>query len=177
MPAESAIVALIPEAERLVEAFRRQHDPAAAAGVPAHVTILYPFQPPEALTEATLAVLRALFAERPAFTVALTEARRFPEVLYLAPTPAEPFRELTAAVAARFPETPPYGGAFAEVIPHLTVAQPADSAQLDQIAADFAEAARGQLPIRARVEALTLLENSAGHWRVRAVFPLAAAAR
>lgn len=40
---ESALVVLVPEAEALVKSFRDRHDPSAAAGVPAHITLLYPF--------------------------------------------------------------------------------------------------------------------------------------
>ena len=47
----------------------------------------------------------------------------FPDgVLYLAPEPAEPFGALTEAFAAAWPEYPPYGGSFTDVVPHLTVA-------------------------------------------------------
>jgi 2'-5' RNA ligase superfamily protein len=44
-------------------------------------------------------------------------------VLYLAPRPDEPFRALTRAVCAAFPGYLPYGGAFADTIPHLTVGE------------------------------------------------------
>jgi hypothetical protein len=40
---ESALVVLVPEAEAATKPFRDQYDPAAAAGVPAHITLLYPF--------------------------------------------------------------------------------------------------------------------------------------
>ncbi len=42
-------------------------------------------------------------------------------VVYLAPDPAEPFVALTEALAAAFPDCPPYGGAFDEPVPHLTI--------------------------------------------------------
>ena len=41
-PIESALVVLVPEAERLVKPFCERYDPSAAAGVPAHITLLYP---------------------------------------------------------------------------------------------------------------------------------------
>jgi hypothetical protein len=52
-PTESALVVVVPEAEAAVNAHRRRLDPAAAWGVPAHVTVLYPFAPPHTLTEST----------------------------------------------------------------------------------------------------------------------------
>ena len=45
------------------------------------------------------------------------------DVLYLAPRPDGPFRALTRAVCAAFPGYLPYGGAFADTIPHLTVGE------------------------------------------------------
>jgi hypothetical protein len=42
-------------------------------------------------------------------------------VTYLAPEPAATFRRLTSELHKLFPEFPPYGGAFDEIVPHLTV--------------------------------------------------------
>ena len=39
-------------------------------------------------------------------------------VLYLDPRPALPFKMLARAVADCYPETPPYGSACSEIIPH-----------------------------------------------------------
>ena len=47
---------------------------------------------------------------------------RWPNVVYLEPEPDEPFRRLTNALAAAFPDYPPYEGVHEEVVPHLTVA-------------------------------------------------------
>ena len=44
-------------------------------------------------------------------------------MVYLAPEPAAPFVALTEAVGAEFPGFPPYGGAFDEVVPHLTISE------------------------------------------------------
>ena len=74
---ESAIVALIPEAESLVEPFRRRYDPSAAVAMPAHVTILYPFKPPNELGDSVLSALRQLFLSAPSFEVAFPHTARF----------------------------------------------------------------------------------------------------
>jgi len=99
------------------------------------------------------------------FTVRFERIGRFPSVLYLA-KPAEPFRRLTDDLASRFPDHPPYGGAFDVVIPHLTIAENAE-APLDAMAAEVAAA----LPIQRRVSNLEVLIQTAdgrwhGHWRV-----------
>jgi len=172
MPIESALVILVPEAEVLVESFRIQHDPSAALGVPAHVTVLYPFKPPREITADVIKSLEELFSEFPAFSVSFIESRRFPDVLYLSPVPDEIIRSLTKMVARRFPETPPYGGQFADIVPHLTVAQVGDPRQLDEIESKFALEAKGRLPVRTSVTEITLLDNDNGRWEVRRRFVL-----
>ena len=170
---ESALVVLAPEAESIVKAYRDEHDPAAALGVPAHVTVLYPFHP-LALAPAARARLTALFAEHEPFDYALASVGRFPTVLYLAPDPAEPFRRLTLRVAAAFPEYPPYGGRHSHIIPHLTVANTQDTARLEAVTAHFQATCRAHLPLRLRATAVTLLEYDQGAWQMVATFPLGA---
>jgi 2'-5' RNA ligase len=172
MPSESALVVLVPEAERLVETFRKRYDPSAANGLPAHVTILYPFKSPEQLTTDIISVLRELFLKISVFTVSFVESRRFPDFLYLAPIPSAPFRQLTETVTKVFPDALPYGGEFTEIIPHLTVAQAIDDETMDKIAADFHKVAKGILPIKVRVNTVSLIENSSGNWQVGTQFAL-----
>ena len=97
---ESALVVLAPEAESLVKPFRDRHDPVARLGVAAHITLLYPFKSPDQIGDAVLAQLRDGFANFAPIAFALNTIQRFPDVLYLAPDPAEPFRELTRAIWA-----------------------------------------------------------------------------
>jgi 2'-5' RNA ligase len=173
---ESALIVRVPEVEALVAPFRARHDPAAAKGVPAHVTVLYPFVEPARITPTIVLSLAELFAALPELRVSFAEVRRFPEALYLAPDPAEPIRRMTEQVFARFPETPPYEGRFAEVIPHLTVAHAEEPEQLEAIAAEFGRAARGVLPIAAVVRAVELIVKRDGRWRKRTEFALGTAA-
>jgi 2'-5' RNA ligase len=169
---ESALIVAVPEVEALVAPFRARHDPAAAKGVPAHVTVLYPFVAPERITPTIVLSLAELFAALPGLRVSFAEVRRFPEALYLAPEPAEQLRRMTERVFARFPETPPYEGRFADVIPHLTVAHAGDPERLDAIAAEFGRAAHGALPIEAAVRAVELIVKRDGRWRKRTEFAL-----
>jgi 2'-5' RNA ligase len=143
LPIESALMVLVPEAEPLVKPFRDRYDPSAAAGMPAHVTLLYPFKHPDEVDQMVLDDLSRRFARCASFGFALSSIRRFPDaVLYLAPEPDEPFRQLTLAIWDRYPETPPYGGKWPDIVPHLSVASVKDEQQLDGIADDFAQASR-----------------------------------
>ena len=172
MPSESALVVLVPEAEELVGCFRDRFDPAAADGVPAHISLLYPFKPPGEITPAVIDSLARIFSAICVFEVSLTSLRKFPSVLYLAPEPDEDLRRLTQAIVTQFPETPPYGGEFADVVPHLTVARAGDAKQLAAIAVDFESRAMGRLPILCTIREVCLIENNDGLWRTRRRFAL-----
>ena len=122
-PRESALLIAVPEAEPLVGALRAQHDPSAAAGVPAHVTILYPFVPPERIDDGVDDAVRSVVAGHRSFAFSLRTAERFEDgLLWLEPSPPEPFLALIEALADRFPEYPPYGGEIDVIVPHVTVA-------------------------------------------------------
>jgi len=167
MPTESALIVAISEAEFLVSRFRDRFDPSASAGVPAHVTLLYPFKPPNELGTEVMERLVELFQSFQSFDVSFARAKRFPGVLYLAPEPDETFRRLTEKIAKHFPETPPYGGKFAEIIPHLTIADVGNSQLLDGIAEEFETEANGRLPIHASVKEVCLIDNESGRWMTR----------
>ena len=170
---ESALVVLVPTAETLVKPFRDRYDPSAAAGMPAHVTLLYPFKRRDESSDGLLNELRHHLARFAPFTFSLRDTRRFPGALYLAPEPAEPFRELTLAIWRWYPDTPPYSGKWPDVVPHLSVANVADERELDRVADDFAQASAAVLPINATATDVALMDNSSGCWQVRATFELA----
>jgi len=159
----------VPEAEPLVRVWRDRYDAAARTGVPAHITLLYPFLAPDRIGGDTLEGLTALFAAAAPIRFELAAPRRFPGILYLAPVPDGPMRDLTLRIWALHPETPPYGGAYPEVTPHLTVAQVPDPSVLDQVEADVAPG----LPLRAHAaEAWLMLQGPDERWRVGHRFPL-----
>jgi 2'-5' RNA ligase superfamily len=164
---ESAVIVRvsIPPA---IERIRRRWDYAAAAGVPAHVTILYPFLPPDELRATVRGELLAPAAVVEPFDVRFAAVGRFPTVVYLAPEPAAPFAALTSAVTARFPDYPPYGGTIDQVIHHLTVVE-SPTVALDGIARDV----KPFLPFERHVTTLELIvEGSDGRWRLRWRIPL-----
>src|SRR4029077_829384 len=112
---------------------RARWDWAANVGVPAHITIVFPFLPAHRLVPDVRRHLAALAAGQRPFDVRFARVGRFPTVVYLAPEPSAPFTRLTEAVVDRFPDYPPYGGVFEEVIPHLTITE-SETAPFDDIA-------------------------------------------
>lgn len=127
--ARSLLLVPVPELEFVVRPRleRRSPDqvPADPDEVVAHVTLLAPFAPLEAVDAGLLSELRSFFADVLPFEFRLTDICRFSSgVTYLSPEPASPFLQLTHELMRRFSEFPPYGGAFDDVVPHLTVPMP-----------------------------------------------------
>jgi 2'-5' RNA ligase len=150
-PTHSALIVTVPAADPIVGHHRSRYDRAASWGVPAHVTVLFPFVPPDQIAVDTIERVAVAVASVPAFTAAFNRTAWFGEdVVFLAPTPTEPFVQLTAAVAAAFPEHPPYEGAHDDVVPHLTVAHGAPSSALREVELDV----EPQLPITTHVTAV-----------------------
>ena len=161
------MIVTVPEADAIVGDWRRAHTGDAPAGLPAHVTILFPFVPAARLQEAEERAAE-IVATEPAFDLAFERTARFPGLLYLAPEPPEPFLSLTAAFAEGWPEHPPYEGEHDTVVPHLSVAH-ADDEVLDAIAAEL----ELQLPLRTRVsEASLFVEDENARWHEHRRLPL-----
>jgi hypothetical protein len=171
---ESALLVPVPAAERVVSPHRSRLDGAAALGVPAHVTVLFPFVPPPQITPAVVDALAAAVGAVSAFGCEFGDCAWFGEdVLYLAPRPDAPFRALTRAVCAAFPGYLPYGGAFADSVPHLTIGERPPVGAWALRAAEVAVSP--YLPVRAQVDRVWLMAGSAapGSWHTLAELPLA----
>ena len=170
---ETAVLVLVPEAEAAVAEHRAHLDMAASWGVPAHLSVVYPFVPPAEVDAAVLARLGAAIGTVPAFDCEFSRTDWFgDDVLWLAPEPDAPFRALVQAVVGAFPAHQPYGGLYDDVIPHLTVGE-LRLGSADELAA-AERAVREHLPIRARVDRAVFLAGrpAPDSWRPVAEFPL-----
>ncbi|WP_234439929.1 2'-5' RNA ligase family protein [Streptomyces bicolor] len=96
------------------------------------------------------------------------DAEQSREVLYLVPEPDTQLRQLTEAIADRWPEAPPYGGRFAEIVPHLTIAQGQGDAVLEEIETDLA----GRPPFTSHVSSVELMVHDGTKWQEGASFAL-----
>jgi len=152
-----------------LEGLRAHHDPMAHAGVPAHVTLLFPFLATDDLTPAVRRRLARVAEKIQPFGVRFASTGRFPGVLWLAPEPTGPFVDLTERLAAAFPDHPPYEGAHADIVPHLTLAF-GEEAVLDRLER---KAVRAGIALRRRVEAIEVIaEDGTGRWHARWRLPL-----
>lgn len=172
----SAVIVPVPEAEPLVGRLRAELDVHASWGVPAHVTVLFPFLAPAAVDDGVLATLAETVAATPAFTTTFTRVEWFGEgVVWLAPEPAVPFVALMTTIHARF-GLAPYGGAHGgEPVPHLTVGH---QAPVRRLRAAAVELARG-LPVEATIRSVRLIggRRAVDTWTTLAEFPLAGRGR
>ena len=164
----ATLIVPVPEAEPLVGPWRIEHDPPAPFGIPAHITLLFPFRPTNWLGEQAVADLAAFFRAAPPAQFALTHVGRFTGVLYLAPEPPEPFVELTMQLSTRF-DLLPYGRPGSGRTPHLTVARHEDPRFLDRVA----DALTPSLPLACTMREAWLMErDAAGYWHLATAFPL-----
>ena len=156
--ARTALIVCVLEAEAVVGEIRLVRDRSSSLGVPAHVTVLFPFADSDDIDEDALA---ELFATYPAFDFVLDRIERWDNgIVWLHPEPSALFQELTSAVCRRWPDYPPYGGTTDVVIPHVTVSETPIELELD-------------LPIAAQVCEVTLIqEQTDGNWATRQVFRL-----
>ncbi len=161
------MVVPVPQAEPVVSPWRSRFDTSAARGMPAHITILYPFLKPRCLTDDVIAHLADACAGQPALDVVFRRTARFTNVLYLDPDPADGLLQLTFNLAGRWPQAPPYNGEFDEIIPHLTVAQGVSGDVLDTVDSELSAC----LPLAATLAEAHLLVFDGTRWRERARLP------
>jgi hypothetical protein len=143
--------------------------PEAMRALPPHIAALSPFLPADALDEVLDRELEALLAGVPAFDFSLARVARLADAAVLVPEPADPFTALTRLLWDEWPECPPFGGAYDDVTPRLTVAF--DPAPADRAAMEAALAPA--LPLAARaVEVLLVEEDEMGFILERRRFTL-----
>ena len=125
-PGHSVLVVPAPALEHWVRARTAHYDTAYVSSDPrfahAHLTLLGPFVAPADLTPGLRAQVAGVLHGHASFTARLETVAVFADgTIHLRPDDEEPFRRLTADLAAAFPDQPPYGGAFEGVRPHLTL--------------------------------------------------------
>jgi 2'-5' RNA ligase len=130
--------------------------------------VLFPFLAASRIDEGVCAAIAEVVGRQRSFEARFDHSGQFPGVLYLAPEPDAGFRRLTEAIVERWPEHPPFGGQFDDVVPHLTVAQGQDEAVVEKVETVLLAG----LPVVAWVSAVDLLVHDGTRWRQRASVPL-----
>lgn len=167
----TALIVEATESEETLAPWRARLDPQAARGVPAHITVLFPFLALENIDAHVNDLITTVALGVRAFDYMLTEPGWFDgtaPVLWIAPEPRDAFLHLTGAFVEAFPDHLPYRGAHDEVVPHVTTGE----GRLSDLRA--AEAAiLPALPLRGHAAAVTLLvEQPDRSWRRHRQYPL-----
>ena len=168
MPGRSAAIVPIVLPVRLAS-LRDAGDRMAARGVPAHVTVLFPFLSVGGLTPTVRSSLARLAANSPPFVARFSRVERREEMVWLMPTSQRPFLGLTESVAARWPDHPPYGGIHDTLIPHLTLVETTDGQARDAAWAAAVEIGPFDVAVR---EITVITECASGGWRTRWRLPM-----
>lgn len=164
----TAVVVPVPEADPLVGPWRDRFDKHAAMGVPAHITLLSPFLPPDQL-DAARPQLQALLGAAPG-QYSLSQLQPWPGLAVLEPRPLTWFLDASRALCRRWGLLP-YGGKHGDTVqPHLTVAygdpDPAvEARRFAEIAADLDP----RLPLPCTLRELWVLEREGERWLRRQV--------
>ena len=130
------------------------------------MTVLFPFVRPTELDEDVLSRLAEALHSVTAFACVFQRVEWFgDEVVWLAPEPDGPFRQLTKVVWDAFPEFPPYRGAHLDPVPHLTIGGPLPGAQAELRAAEAEVLPK--LPLGAVVGRVLVMAGTRepGSWR------------
>ncbi|WP_367048362.1 2'-5' RNA ligase family protein [Streptomyces sp. Je 1-332] len=169
----TAVLALLPDAEPLLELAAQVDALVVRPGVPAHATLLYPWLPADQIGPTELERLRAVLvrASPEAGRILLRLAEVVPGHSFVS-VPAPELCPLATAVRAAFPEQVPYGGRFGQDPPvHVTVAL---DAAAPSTAAEVARRVTGRLPISTEVSAVHVVALAPEGWQTLAELPLTA---
>ena len=166
---ESAVIVRV-ELPADLDRLRRRCVRDAALGVPAHVTLLYPFVEPAALTADIRRTVDSIASTHSSFSFELSGPLQWPDTVYAAVDPDERFLAIHRDLAAAFPGYPIYGRPGFELIPHVTIAEG------DRVGdpATLQDAAWSALPVTRSVEALDVIAQADdGRWEPVWSAPLA----
>ncbi len=130
--------------------------------IPPHITVLVPWVRDPADPEVLARLAAAVEGVGP-LEIAFPVAGAFPGgTVFLRPEPFDVLTELIRAVAAAFPDHPPYGGEYPDPHPHLTVSAAGGAPVLAEVEAAVA----AETPPTVRVDELTIWVAADGDaWR------------
>lgn len=160
MAHRSALVLLAPAVHGALWDLRSRHLRHLGRKMPSHVTVLFPFHNP--LEAGDLHRLDDVASRLTPFDATFADVGRFgSSVVWLRPEPADAFEKVIDTVRAEFTDCLPYGGKHRTQTPHLSV-----GSRLRQDVADaLAREVRPLLPLRDRIDTLSLMFETGDGWR------------
>jgi hypothetical protein len=162
---QTGLVIPVPAAEALLASVGTRYPGTVRDGVPAHVSLLYPFVATADLDEHVTTALQELLVEQVPIPVDFVECYRRGGFVALRPAPSDGLTELLSRTHRRWPDVVPYRGVYRDLEPHLTVAMRCS----EQTAVRIEQEATAKLPIRAELREAWLLAFE-GQWTLRGRF-------
>jgi 2'-5' RNA ligase len=157
-PVVSALVVPV-DLPRRLELVHRARVVSAALGMPAHVTLLFPFKGADELREADRRRIAGILRTTGPIPYRLTVIRDWDDARYLVVDPGDPFTRLVERLVGAYPTWTPYGGAF-PYVPHVTISEGAPD--------EHPAIADPRSPLeRLADEAVLMAQGDDGRWRVR----------
>jgi hypothetical protein len=158
----TGLVIPIPAADALLGSVGARYPGTVRAGLPAHVSLLYPFVVAAELDERVTTALHELFVEQVPIPIDFVECYRRGGFVALRPESSDGLKELMTRTWCRWPDVVPYEGVFGDVEPHVTVATRCS----EQTAARIKQEVTAELPICAELREAWLLAFE-GQWILR----------
>ncbi len=166
---QTGLVVPVPTADVLLASVGARYPGTVREGVPAHVSLLYPFVAAAELDEGITSALGELLAGQAPMRVQFAECYRRDGFVALLPDPIDGLKELVSTTRRRWPDVVPYEGVYGDVEPHLTVAMRCSA----ETAVAIEQEVTAQLPISAELREAWLVAFE-GQWTLRGRFEFAA---
>ncbi|MGL1893629.1 MAG: 2'-5' RNA ligase family protein [Spirochaetaceae bacterium] len=149
-----------------LQVFREKYTKDGIAGMPPHITLLYPYFPTVDDIDNNLNRIKKVCKKIEPFTVSIKNLGFFSnrEVMYYAPEPKVEFKKIIKLFAEEFRETPPYGGAFPidEISAHITVCT--DKKFIDEVEKELTNKMKTILPFSFEVNLIKIYIKYDGQW-------------
>lgn len=171
-PGTTAVLALLPDAEPLLELATQIDARAVRPGIPAHATLLYPWLPTDQIGDRELEQLQTALVRAtpqdgriPLRLTAVEQTGAFINV------PVPDLHAIATAVRIAFPQQTPYAGRFGHNPPvHVTVSL--DATADTATATDITHRVTSCLPIHTEVSAIHVVTLTPNGWQNLAELPL-----
>ncbi|MGH3366947.1 MAG: 2'-5' RNA ligase family protein [Nocardioidaceae bacterium] len=159
----------VPAADGLLASVGARYPGTVREGVPAHVSLLYPFVAAAQLNESVTSALGELFADQAPIPVQFADCYRRSGFVALRPDPIDGLTKLINQTRRRWPDVVPYEGLYGDVEPHVTVTLRAS----EETAVTIEREVTTELPISAELREAWLVAFE-GRWSLRGRFEFGA---
>src|SRR5262249_27254352 len=119
---QTGLVFMAPEAEPVLSIVASTYPHLVRPGLPAHITVLYPWIPIDRVSDDALGLCAQLAAATPRTKLTLNDIGIRPGFVYLSCADASHVEDVCNAAQKAWPDLPPYGGKYNDSRPHITLA-------------------------------------------------------